>query len=122
MDRFVTLSYHQAIPMRSPRTPHYTEFLLPHRLRRIERIGRISGAEFKFLIPNEFVAGTHCYLVNRKGAQKLISVNNPVIIAPDGLIQGMVRSSAIEGARAITSAAGQQNSISSITQRMTNFR
>lgn len=94
---------------------------LPRRLRKIERLGKLSGAPFRFLIPNEFVAGTHCYLVNRVGAKKLISVNKPVILPSDGLIQGMVRSSAISGARAIKSAAGQRKTISSITQRITNF-
>jgi len=31
MDRFVTHSYHKDTPMRSPRTPHYTEFSRPRR-------------------------------------------------------------------------------------------
>jgi len=71
----------------------------------------------KSYVPQDFLAGTHCYLISRGGAEKLIQLNQPPAVVADGYLQGVIRSGSVSGIRVRKSLVGQRPGLSSISNR-----
>jgi GR25 family glycosyltransferase involved in LPS biosynthesis len=71
----------------------------------------------QILIPDSFEAGTHAYVCSRAMAEKLITFNNPVILAADLALIQIARSKTQKCFRLAQSLVGQSNSVSSINLR-----
>ena len=69
----------------------------------------------KDLVPNSFLAGTHCYFISNAGALKLLNKNIPTLVPADGFLRNAVELKFLEGARLTKSLAKQRASVSSIT-------
>ena len=68
----------------------------------------------KGFIPSDFLAGAHGYVIDRKAAELLRVVNQPVFLPADGLLQSVSRSGTLSTARSIHSYIAQAPGISSI--------
>jgi len=80
------------------------------------RSSRSNYSRYIF-VPDDFLAGAHCYLISRKGAKLLVSLNQPPSIAADGVMQGMVRAKSLQGMRTRKSYVDQRDGISRITNQ-----
>lgn len=76
----------------------------------------------KGYIPSDFLAGTHGYIIDRKAAELLRVVNNPIFLPADGLLQSISRSGALNAKRSTRSQISQSPGISSIESKFTKRR
>lgn len=76
----------------------------------------------KGYIPSDFLAGSHGYIVDRKAAELLRVVNNPIYLPADGLLQSVSRSGTLTAKRSIRSQISQSPGISSIDSKFTKRR
>jgi GR25 family glycosyltransferase involved in LPS biosynthesis len=83
------------------------------------RASRYTSAGVRF-IPSDFLAGTHCYLVDKDAASLLIKTNQPVVLPTDGHLQALCRSGTIRSKRSIVSHVGQRPGFSSIEMKFTS--
>ena len=76
----------------------------------------------KGYIPSDFLAGSHGYIVDRKAAELLRVVNNPIFLPADGLLQSVSRSGTLNAKRSTRSQISQSPGISSIDSKFTKRR
>ena len=76
----------------------------------------------KGYIPSDFLAGSHGYIVDRKAAELLRVVNNPIYLPADGLLQSVSRSGTLNAKRSIRNQISQSPGISSIDSKFTKRR
>lgn len=108
---FLTLTY--AIPVNS------IDVTLFKKIRNRRERFYSAGKGF---IPSDFLAGAHGYVVDRKAAELLRVVNNPVFLPTDGLLQSVSRSGTLSAKRSIQSYITQAPGISSIESRFMKRR
>jgi len=70
----------------------------------------------------DFLAGSHGYIIDKKAAELLRVVNNPVFLPADGLLQAVSRSATLNAKRTIRSHIAQAPGISSIESKFTRRR
>jgi len=75
----------------------------------------------QLLVADSFEAGTHAYICNRAMAKRLVTFNNPVILAADLALIQVARSKQSKCFRLSHSLVGQSDSFSSINLRQ-SFR
>jgi GR25 family glycosyltransferase involved in LPS biosynthesis len=74
------------------------------------------------LIRNSFEAGTHCYIISRHLAKKMIKCNNdPVIMAPDLLFIELANSKFIKSYRVSKSLSFQNNRLETSIHERSSF-
>lgn len=83
------------------------------------RAARYGSAGMRF-IPSDFLAGSHCYMVDRDAASLLIQSNQPVVLPTDGYLHALCRAGTIRSKRSIVSHVGQRPGISSIEGKFTS--
>lgn len=76
----------------------------------------------KGYFPSDFLAGSHGYIVDRKAAELLRVMNDPIFLPADGLLQSVSRSGTLNAKRAIRSHIAQAPGISSIESRFMKRR
>ena len=74
----------------------------------------------QILVADSFEAGTHAYICNRAMAKRLVTFNNPVILAADLAMIQVARSKQSKCFRLSRSLVGQSDSVSSIDLRQTS--
>jgi GR25 family glycosyltransferase involved in LPS biosynthesis len=109
----IALAFTNVLPMNS------TQVSLFKRIRnRRERFHRAGKGYF----PLDFLAGSHGYIIDKKAAELLRVVNNPVFLPADGLLQAVSRSATLNAKRTIRSHIAQAPGISSIESKFTRRR
>lgn len=109
----IALLFTYILPINSPK------FSLFKRIRNRRERYQEAG---KGYIPMDFLAGSHSYVIDRTAAEKLRSVNNPVFLPADGLLQSVSRSGTLNAKRAIRSHIAQSPGISSIDSKFAKRR
>jgi len=107
------LNFSYALPMNSINIPFFKR--IRNRRERYRRAG-------KGYLPLDFLAGAHGYIIDKKAAEILRIVNNPVFLPADGLLQAAARSGTLNAKRTIRSHIAQAPGISSIESRFTKRR
>lgn len=109
----IFLIFTYALPLNS------FELSLSQRMRNRRERYRSAGMRY---IPSDFLAGSHGYIVDRKAAELLRVVNNPIFLPADGLLQSASRSGTLNAKRIIRSQIAQASGISSIEAKFTKRR
>lgn len=80
------------------------------------RVRRYGLTSFKY-VPDSFLPGTHCYIISRRMAQSVLSLNSPQFLSADDFFIALSKMRSFDMYRIRKSAVKQNNSVASIDDR-----